>query len=391
MHHRKIILVIGLLTVMIIFMVRCIGKNSYTGDDPRGGQYAGSKTCESCHKDIMHSFLHTGHNNTSAKVSPAELKKFIDSSNNMLYYQDSGIVRVEEKESNFFQSHIDNGKTVRSEKLDIAFGSAEKAQTYAYWKDDQLFQLPLTYFASLHSWTNSPGFPMRKPYFDRVILSRCFECHASYITKTNFQSGPLQTGEKLNAASIIFGSDCERCHGPAAEHVQFHQENPTVKDSHFITSIKSLTRQQKLDLCGSCHSGNDLDVQRSLFGFRPGDTLSDFYFPRFGSGSDPDVHGKQMQLLQSSKCFQQSTMTCMTCHDTHKQEVNKQDVFISKCMTCHQTSLHAVQMKIADKNCIDCHMPLQASRSLDFNNGKEAKSIPYMLRTHRIAIYSEIK
>jgi hypothetical protein len=73
-----------------------------------------------------------------------------------------------------------------------------------------------------------------------------------------------------------------------------------------------LSREQKLDACAVCHSGNDLTTQKSTFLFQPGDTLSNFYFPEFGSSSTaPDVHGKQMQLLAGSACFQNSnTLDC---------------------------------------------------------------------------------
>jgi Cytochrome c554 and c-prime len=389
MRYRKIIFVISIIGGGGIFLIRCGNSNTSPGD-PRGSLYAGAQTCGNCHKDIMQAHLRSYHFKTSGKVSYDELKKIVGSANNMVYYEDSARVSIEEKHAEFFQIYIKNGNKVRSEPLDISFGSGEKAQTYAYWKDQQLFQLPLTYFTSLQSWTNSPGYPDKTPYFDRVILSRCLECHASYVTKTDFQTGSLQVSEKLSARSIIFGIDCERCHGPAARHVQFHHENPSVQQARFITPVKSLTRQQQLDLCASCHSGNDLDVQRSLFGFKPGDTLTNFYYPYFGSGGkEPDVHAKQMQLLQSSKCFQQSNMTCISCHDAHQLDEKKQDIFIIKCMACHGYSAHALQMKTLNGNCIDCHMPLQVSKSLKFNKGNGLESIPYLLRTHRIAIYPE--
>ncbi len=389
MRHRKIILVISLLAVVIVFFIQCIAKNS-SKNDPRGTQYAGASSCMSCHKDIMQSYSHTNHYKTSGEVSHDELKNFINAANSLVYYADSAKVQLEEKQGRFFQSYSMQAEKMRSEPMDIAFGSAEKAQTYAYWKDGQLFQLPLTYFTERKSWTNSPGYPNRRPYYNRVILSRCFECHASYVTKTDFQVGPLEMSEKLSPASIIFGIDCERCHGPAAKHVEFHQANPDVKQARFLASIKTLSRQQKLDLCASCHSGNDLDVQRAMFAFKPGDTLANFYYPHFGSGgAEPDVHAKQMQLLQASKCFQQSAMTCMSCHNTHEREDNKTNVFVAKCMSCHQSSAHALQAMTGSKTCIDCHMPLQVSKSLDFNNGAEKKSIQYLLRTHKIAVYPE--
>jgi hypothetical protein len=388
MRHRKIFFVIGLLAAVCLLFNRCARNKNEIGDDPRGPQYAGSNTCGSCHKGMSDSYAHTNHFKTSGKVEGSLLGSYINPSNNAGYYADSSMVKLEKVHEQFYQTHFRNGKSIRSEKIEFAIGSAEKAQTYAYWKEGQLMQLPLTYFSSQNTWTNSPGYPIAKPYFDRVILSRCFECHASYVEKTDVQTASLQVSEKLADNTIIPGIDCERCHGPAAAHVAYQQKNPAVKEAKYITPIRSLTRQQQLDLCSTCHSGNDIDVQRSLFAFQPGDTLANFYMPHFGAGKpDPDVHGKQMQLLRQSKCFMNSQMTCGTCHNTHLTERDAK-IFVTKCMACHQTSKHAMQQQTATKTCIDCHMPLQESKALDFNNGKERKSIAYLLRTHRIAVYS---
>lgn len=385
MRYKKVFIVMGVLVAVCVLFHQCV--NSSAAGDPRGPQYAGSESCVSCHKDVISSFSHDPHFKTSGKVNDSLLASYLKADNNVGYYGDSSFVRVEKRDGNFVQSHIRNGKTVRSEKIDFAIGAAVKAQTYTYWKNSQLFQLPLTYFVTRQQWTNSPGYPMDKPYFDRVILSRCLECHASYVAKTEMQTGSLEVSEQLAANTIVPGIDCERCHGPAAEHVSFQQKNPGVKQAKFIRPMRSLSRQQQLDLCGVCHSGNDLDVQRTLFAFRPGDTLSQFFFPHFGAGKpNPDVHGKQVQLLAQSKCFQMSEMTCGTCHSAHSQSKDLR-VFVSKCMSCHQASAHAKTMASQTTNCIDCHMPQQESKALDFNNGLERKSIPYLLRTHRIAVY----
>lgn len=387
LRHRKIFFVISFLAGVCILFNRCI--DSHAGNDARGPLYAGSASCVGCHKEIAGSYAHTNHFKTSGKIPDSILAKYINGSNSTAYYADSSMVKLERLHGDFYQTHFKNGTKLHEEKIDFAIGSGEKAQTYAYWKEGQLKQLPLTYFSSIPSWTNSPGYPIEKAYYDRVILSRCFECHASYVEKTDVQIGALASTEKLAANTIIPGIDCERCHGAAAEHVAYQQKNPKVKEAKYIKSIKSLTRQQQLDLCSTCHSGNDLDVQRSLFAFQPGDTLANYYFPHFGQGKpNPDVHGKQMQLLQQSECFRNSQMTCGTCHNTHVEE-NNSKIFVARCMTCHQTSKHAMQLQTATKTCIDCHMPLQPSKLLDFNNGKERKSIPYLLRTHRIAVYEE--
>ncbi|HEY6900306.1 MAG TPA: cytochrome c3 family protein, partial [Puia sp.] len=202
------------------------------------------------------------------------------------------------------------------------------------------------------------------------------------------QTGPMQMQEKLDRSSIVFGVDCERCHGPARQHAEYQESHPQVKEAKYIVSIKSLPRARRMDLCSMCHSGNDQATQRTLFAFVPGDTLSHFLEPDFGGVQhpDPDVHGKQAQLLMASACYQKSGLTCMTCHDAHRAGEEKMTAFVSKCMDCHAGSTHANAM-VKDPRCIDCHMPLQTSKAIYFNNGSESKNIPYLIRTHKIAIY----
>jgi len=390
-------LITGLLIGLAVLFSRCL--QSGRPADPRGAAYAGSEACRHCHAGISGNYLHTHHFQTSSVVAGNPIPSAKDSAADRVYFADSSYVRVEENTGAFFQSYYRAGQKTRSESFDIAFGSGEKAQTYGYWKNDQLLELPLTWYASQKTWANSPGFSIRRARYERVITSRCFECHASYISKEMVQSGPLAVTEHLDKSSIVFGIDCERCHGPAAQHVRYQTENPDQKTAKYIVPIRSLTRQRQLDICAACHSGNDLSPQRSLFAFAPGDTLSHFYYPEFtGEAPDPDVHGKQLQLLQSSLCFQKSDMTCNTCHNTHRTENDNLAVVVSKCMDCHQQSAHAAavlkenERKKRDFNttgssCIDCHMPLQTSRTIYFSSGTGERNIPYFVRTHKIAIY----
>ena len=252
--------IISVVTLIVVFFSRCFHESTASSNDPRGPGYAGSQACINCHQPVFNSYIHDVHAKASSPVNMGSLKTITAVAKDPFYFLDSTHISIEEKNNTLFQSL---SSPARSEKFDIAFGAGIKAQTYGYWKEDKLYQLPLTWFTGLNTWANSPGFPATHARFNRMITSRCFECHASYIKRDFEPSGPLAVREVLGRNSIIYGIDCERCHGPALEHVRFQQDNPTIKTAKFITRITSLGRGQQLDLCATCHSGNDRETQRS--------------------------------------------------------------------------------------------------------------------------------
>jgi predicted CXXCH cytochrome family protein len=381
---------------MVLLYSRCINSSSPGGTDLRGKAYAGSMTCGSCHNDIYNSYLHTAHFLTS--WSERYMQEKVAASADSFIFNENTTVAIEKRDSGMYQVAYINGKDSIAKRFEIGFGSGEKAISFGYWQDKRLYQLPLSYFTSIHGWANSPGFPIRRAYFQRPIIRRCFECHSSYIEEDMDQKESLSQVRKLDKNSIIYGIDCERCHGPAAKHVAFQTENPAVKEPRYITTWTSLSRQQKLDACGVCHSGNDLTTQKSTFSFKPGDTLSNFYYPEFSAtfSGVPDVHGKQVQLLAASLCFQKSkVMECSSCHQTHAAKVPGIEDYSKQCIGCHKEPEHK-DFNIKDSlnkaiinNCIDCHMPKQASKLISFQIMGKQQSDPYLLTTHRIAIYPE--
>ena len=395
MEKYKAIYTILLISLSALIFSRCL-NNNVQEKDVRGEQYAGSEACIRCHNDITTSYGYTAHHKTSSAIHDSALMKLYTVSSDTFSFSNEFVV-VQKKQDSFFQSLYQYGKLIRTHHFDVAFGSGEKAQTFAYWKDKQLYQLPLSFFHAIPGWANSPGFPAYTAHFNRAIVSRCFECHGSYIEKDFEQTGSLSVKENLNQTSVIYGIDCERCHGPAARHVIFHSDNPSEKEAKYIVKWADLSRQQKLDACAVCHSGNDLATQKTTFLFQPGDTLSNFYIAAFTSSTPvPDVHGKQMQLLAVSACFQNSkTMDCTSCHNTHKTEGANLALFSQRCMNCHQPAGNHF-CKLANtvgpaitQNCIDCHMPDRASKTITFQKAGEDKTTAYYLRTHKIAVYPE--
>jgi hypothetical protein len=354
--------------------------------------YVGSQACRRCHQAIYDSFLSTAHNLTSVQASGKFIKGSFDPERNHFSYNKFMEVVLEKKNDSYFQTSYINGLPLQSESFDIVIGSGRKGQTYLYWKDDQLFQLPVSYSKRTDSWCNSPGYPVSMARFDRVIPANCLECHGSFA---KFDQANNITF--FNKTSIVYGVNCERCHGPAARHVNFHLQNPQEKTGYFISTKKTFTRQQSLDVCALCHGG----VRQALkppFSFVAGDKLTDFSVPTYNEDSAAllDVHGNQYGLLMASKCFKQSEMNCASCHNVHKEEINVPALYSSRCMNCHNEASHktctlpqTTSLGLSN-NCIDCHMPVLPSKKIFLQSNDPDKSSPDFVRTHLISIYPEI-
>ena len=358
--------------------------------------FAGSASCVQCHKQICDSNINTAHYLTSRPASEKTIKGSFDESRNKFYYNPAVFVAAEKKQDHFYQTSFVDGREKESHSIDIAIGSGKRGQTFASWyKDNYLLQLPLTYFTLTDEWTNSPGFSNRV-IFKRPITSRCLECHSTFFKITAEEKN--NTPEKFSKTEIIYGVDCEKCHGPAAEHVAFHLENPSEKVARYIINPGKMTRQQSLDMCRLCHGGR-LAKTKPSFQFKPGDALADFFLIDSISKSvaDIDVHGGQYSLMNASKCFKGSQMTCLTCHNSHGNETGKPELFSQRCMSCHSEE-HNNFCKLAGKedvamlknNCIDCHMPELPSKAIMVLRQGEAAPTSAYMRTHYITVYPEI-
>jgi hypothetical protein len=387
--NKRLLYVYGFIVSCIIILSQCVSKPRSA--DLRGEQFAGAASCAGCHKNIYDSYLSTAHYNTSHPASKQSVKGGFDSS---FVYSNGMKVVMEDRDSGLFQAGYLNDSLQQIHRFDIAIGSGRKAQTFLYWQNGQYFQLPLSYFVSAHAWANSPGFPASHPKFDRMIPSTCFGCHSSMVTVKSTEMTGLHVTEQFEKNQLVYGIDCERCHGPAAEHVTFHTAHPQEKKPMYMTKINSLKNQQKLDMCAVCHSGLKTP-QKSVFDFRPGDALSSYIYPditRPAKPSEMDVHGTQYQLFTASKCYIKSeNMNCSSCHNPHGGD--KQVTFSQRCMSCHNTTSHTfcklttLPEAILSKNCIDCHMPALPSGSITLLTNGHISPTPDSIRTHLITVY----
>jgi hypothetical protein len=212
-----------------------------------------------CHPKIYNEALKSSHYKSSAAANLQNILGDFSSNHNTYIYDKNTKIVMENRNKELFQVHYKNGKEVKAYRFDIVMG-AKNAQTSLFWDKDVLYELPLSFYGSVNNWGTSPSFPRNQPYFDSPVTTVCFECHSSNLenkhrnTDSENYFGTEMKMETMKKESLVFGIDCERCHGPGKDHVDHHTKNPQLKVAKYIVSHKSLDTKQKLAGCVICHS-----------------------------------------------------------------------------------------------------------------------------------------
>lgn len=354
--------------------------------------YIGPEACGECHTARFEKFKQTAHfltaslptNETIAgKLSPEKI--ILKTGNPNLHFE------ISAKDDGVYQNAVlkrRNGVARRAERIDFVIGSAKLGQSYLYWKENLLFQLPISYLTSTDEWVNSPGYPDGVADFNRPILPRCLECHSTYFEARSHQSNIY------SKSKFILGVTCERCHGPGSMHAEFHRANPDMKEAFYIQYPGDFARERLIDLCSQCHSGQGLVFLKPPFSFRPGEDLQEYIVIKdIERQSQAGVHAaNQVARLSKSKCFQKSTtLTCISCHNPHVLERGNRALFSERCVKCHEPQVCGMSSTLGEEiktNCIDCHMPSAKDLNIDIEttSGFEFPIMP----DHFIGIYPEI-
>ncbi|MFM1807425.1 MAG: hypothetical protein RLZZ242_150 [Bacteroidota bacterium] len=404
-------LIVALVILALLFVTPQSSCNrvssSYTTLEPlaiheNGMAYVSMTTCVSCHEAIVESHMQTAHFKTSSISDFSDqLHLFAPGANELLLADQSKAEFVLEDDQ-AYQRWFERGETsvTFSDAMEITIGSGHRGQSFLYWKGNSLYQHQGSISGDGEQWINSPGYPSRlEP--PRPIMPRCLECHATYA-----QQSDLETSRPTNtylSRDILFGMQCQTCHGEAAAHVDFHRKHPEERVPQYILKYSDLTQKQRIDACALCHSGsrpNKWDPEKRIFvpsfTYQVGDDLDEFLEPdklAAREGAVADIHANQVNLLMNSKCFQQTeAMDCTTCHDPHSFERGNYRKFSAKCINCHAGPKHSEATLTLEganfEDCASCHMPFNESKAMQLELDVNALT-PVRIRNHLIAIYKD--
>lgn len=318
---------------------------------PKPSEYAGSKTCVTCHAREFDSWRRTPMANASG---PAEAAVIPGS----FFHSTSG-TDFEFKKSTAnpviaFRKHSPSGEEITgSIALEYFVGSGRRGRTFLFQREGWWFEAPVNWYAKKHVWDMPPGLQsVREIPLTLPVDGGCLQCHA-----TNVTAASIESRNKFGAVPFAEGGiGCEACHGPAAEHVRARGKSPMMQ-------IAKLAAPERDSICMQCHLEAEIQVDRDghkKTDFRPGEDLlqlTDFFF-------HPERKKlravSQFESLWESKCKVASgtKMTCTTCHEPHTTVASAERIgyYREKCLTCHG-ELFGHKHKNADPNCIGCHMP----------------------------------
>ena len=388
------IALIGAAGVVLIVGAFFLGARAsrYQPEAVNARNAVGDATCLSCHQD-KETFETTAHRITSRPPVPESFtgsfaagENVVRTSNPQLYF------RMDSADGGFFQTAVFGvppDTTVRTERIAFVTGSGRRGQSYLYWSGENLlYQLPVSYWA-MFGWGNSPAYPDGRPNFDRPIPPRCLECHTTAFARDSASPDP----HRYRKDGVILGISCETCHAAGREHVERERSLARLVLPSAIVNPARLPRSRQLDACALCHGGA-VPLTTEPFTHVPGTTVQkQADLEIWGRPPSPtvDVHGDQVGLLARSRCFQQSEMTCSTCHDVHREQ--RDPVTLSaNCLKCHTVQscdLFPTRGQGLEGKCADCHMPVQQSTSVIAN--QPGRQVRQPVRSHWIKVYPELR
>ena len=206
------------------------------------------------------------------------------------------------------------------------------------------------------------GGPLGRP-MTRGAEEKCRDCH---LTSLRAARDPRALGAP---EALDRGIACERCHGPGGNHLiatSLNFPDPAIARP----SKASADRINKL--CGNCHQVDD-----------PSTTEADPRFVRF-----------QATTFPRSRCYTESrgAISCVTCHDPHRDAEKDPARYEAKCLACHSTQADgpSESRKLGEgirrvpcpvnpaSGCLNCHMPKVEGAA------PHATFTDHQIRTHKV-------
>ena len=332
---------------------------------PEPGPYVGSAACIPCHRDESRTYDGTRH--TRTYYHGAGLLDLPLTDRPVPDPDDPSVLHTIGREGDRIEASSRTGDRVSRMVVEYAFGTPERYLTMIARDEEKVYRaLRVSHYrtAADEGWGPTAGdvghsdapedrLGQRIDVRDGVV--RCLHCH---VTRSRDFRDPAPDGGPSPAAADR-GIGCERCHGPGGNHLRAIAKDfkdPRGSSDFAIINVAGAPGATANGQCAECHTvGVSFEIERA-----PDD-------PRYVRS--PGV------TFGFSRCFTESrgTLSCMTCHDPHREAEHSSTFYEAKCLSCHMSSPTQLRPSPAGKSdspvagkpcpvnptkeCLACHMP----------------------------------
>jgi hypothetical protein len=313
---------------------------------PEPAPHVGANSCQACHAKIhgtQRASHHAGSLLTGPDLAAVPLpeQQFTDPDDPQVQY-------AFHREGESIGLEIKAGGNLHHNTIKYAIGSGDRGMSFIGFDErDRAHLMRISRFVHNTVTDLTPSIPRHAAsksevmgrFLDTQGLTRCVECHVTKVVG-------LDGGEPR---PLERGIGCEACHGPGQHHIlSVKGRFPDLA----IARPKLATAAQILQLCGRCHKPS------------PGDPVAP---------DDPAIIRQQALTMPLSRCYTASDghLSCVTCHDPHRNAETSAVAYESTCLNCHSAREttgggHAARPRVfrtvvcpvnAASRCLECHMP----------------------------------
>ena len=319
----------------LIFLL--VAGSALAGQEQKQGPAAG---CASCHRSQTQTQPRTS---MGRALQPPGSNSVLDSHPKLTFQKNGYSYVVETKNGQSTYSVTDGTRTIA---LSIHWSFGNGAQTWVFERDGVYYESLVSYYPSVGGLGITIGDSDISPRTLEQALGRrlapnepsaCFGCHST---------GAVKDGQWLTLDSLEPGVTCEHCHVGANAHMLSGLSGDAAETAP--PDLGKLSSEDLADFCGQCHRS----WEKVIRGPWRGELNVRF----------------QPYRLASSKCFSGTDprISCIACHDPHKDLVTDVGAYDLKCVACHKlkgaaraanSRATAAACPIQNNNCTRCHMP----------------------------------
>ena len=329
---------------------------AYSPED--AAAFVGNDRCANCHLEQHRAHRRSRHALTLIEADPAETRARAAGAPTLRDKESKTSYRlVSSKQGVALEAAGPSGKSLGA--LQVLIGSGKRGASYLAIDEGRMVELRMSYFKGRKPhWNYTPGQEARSatnhPLGRKMVPEAavgCFLCHSSAVVRGPDGNPDLKRSH--------MGVGCESCHGPGRAHAEAYEQGRKAA----ITNPAYSTAEAMSRLCNRCHrSEQELNAPELV-------TVG-------------EIARSPAFALSLSACFQESKgkMTCLTCHDPHRDsEPANGSYYVKRCLGCHTAG--QPEQKPCPVNpksgCVPCHMPFETAKG----------TADYKFATHDIAVY----